>query len=358
MVNLEVLRNHAGRRLGNQPAWLIAGLAVPLLWAACSIAAGYEVRQGFAFIMRSAKYLALWNAGFCWLYLTTFWLGRLSGGTEAEPEELPLTGYQRRLHYLIDLGLLPLLGALAACIIFPVLLVYTGEPYGHGAFEKSMFWVEGGIVNPWTWRMILVAGVILSGGGLVLAAGLLIDRLCPWKPLAIALLPAAGALAHFAIRRGEWDFFRFTYRQTSGYSPWLFLAVLATILAMLAIAAWAPRWLRWTVGGILAVLIGALAVVAMAQHPGSHDPELAGLSRLAGDLRFVTAWFAGHLHPLLNISLLMESFPSSVVLENPGSGADQPWRIPLWLGAGVYPLGICLAMALFFVLGGRTRHRD
>ncbi|HES58198.1 MAG TPA: hypothetical protein ENO21_02080, partial [Firmicutes bacterium] len=341
MLNLEVLRNHMARKLGSQPLWLICGLAGSLLFAAFAISLGYEVRQGFVFTMKTAKSLVLWNIGYTWFYITIFWLGRLTSGDEPEHEELPLSGYQRRLHYLVDLGMLPLICALAACVVFAVLLVFTGEPYAHGAHEKSMFWVEGGVLNPWAWRMALVAAVILSGSTLVLAAGLLIDRLCPWKPLAIALLPAVGTLAHFAIRRGEWDFFRFTYRQTSGYSPWLFLAVLAAMLAILVISAWSPRWLRWTAGGMLAAGIGALAVVAMAQQPGSHDPELAGLSRIAGDLRFVTAWYAGHLHPLLNISLLLESFPSSVVIDNPLAGTDQPWRIPLWLGAAVYPLALC-----------------
>lgn len=358
MFNFEVLRNHVRRRLGGQPVWLIAGLAVPLLWAACAIASGYEIRQGFVFVMRNAKYLTLWNAGFTWLYVTTCWLGWISQPAGQEEEELPLTGYQRRLHHLVDLGLLPLLCALAACIVFAVLLVFTGEPFAHGNYEVSMFWSEGGILNPWSWRMVLVAGVILSGSTLVLAAGLLIDRLCPWKPLTIALLPAAAVLAHFAIRRTEWDFFRFTYRQTSGYSVWLFAAVLALMLILLVLAAYAPRWLRWTAGGVVVIIIAALAVIALAQTPGGHDSELEGVAHVLGDLRFVTAWFAGHLHPLLNISVIMESFPSTVVIKNPAGIADAPWRIPLWFGAGVYPLALCLVTGVLYVAGGCRRARD
>jgi hypothetical protein len=401
-VAFELLRVDARRCLSAQPGWLLAGVAGPLALCLHTILRPFDLRASYGHLVQCAIWLAGWYTAFTIFYTVAGWLRPLRPEAEAELRHLPLGPLHFLLRRWIELGLLPLVTLVLSLPFWLAVLAYSGVPYGQQWAAEEWLWNTGGtFLNLWSARVIWATLAMV--GGLLLPLGFVLWLDATLRP-ALLRIPALLGLAiggYFGVARlaagyGQWsaDYgpLIMCYRQTRGYHTTAFLLAPGALLLLALLSGLLPRGLR--IGLALLAGLGAAVLLLLPLLPrGDLLPLREALDTpCLRDLRQGVAFSLGHLSAPKNVRLIFGSLRSNVLL-TPGASVIEPaypymesdpklseaensqrWekaysayqaamgsyarqisalpRLPLWFGAGLWPL----LLGLLAPLGILLRH--
>jgi hypothetical protein len=102
-------------------------------------------------------------------------------------------------------------------------------------------------------------------------------------------------------------------------------------------------------------VVGLVLVLFQHRLPGAETTAV--IRRHLGDYRYAIAYYICHLSPAENIDLLCFDYPTNVLLDDKYAHNLIPSRVALWVGAGVYPLLMCLCALVGMWQGAALRGR-
>jgi len=351
--------------LARQQTALLLGLVGPTLIIGWTIFMPLNLLTVQESLRHALYLLAAWYILFTEVYVLIVWLRPRQQRDEEQLEHLPLSATQFFIHRFIDVALIPIAVAILSLPLFLVLLVYVGVPYTmrhelsytlrvDDTGSGYITWAR--LPTPWGWRMFFVGLNLISATFLPLMLAMLLERLISWTPARAIMLLGLTAATYFVIKRAVYEYFYVCYRQTRGYNPVPFVLVFLLLLLIPFLISWLTPRGRIALGVALAVLIGALALLPYLQHGLPGQRTTATIRDALGDTRYALGYYICHFSPKENISLLLYSYTSSVLIDNHRKGDLIPRRVSVWVGAGLYPPLICV-LAFTGMLAGTTLRR-
>lgn len=357
----ELLWRHSALQVRRQGGWLAVGIIGPLVITLAMLLRPFDLRSGLDIVQRTAVLFAAWYVGFALLHILNVWLAHRPGEQQHVEAHLPLPAGQFFLHRAVEQSVLPLLTGVLTLPLFWVVLTYIGLPYGEdpGVRQWRIIgdWEDwASSTEPWGLRAMFLILILAACTLLPLALGAVLQEAVEWVPGRCVLLLAVPTGAFFLIRIVGEDCCRGAYRQTRGISPWPFLAVFIALLVvpfLIGVLSRRGRMILLIAAAIIALSLLALPMVKH-QLPGVRTAAM----RVAYlDAKYALGYFLGHLSPKENIDLVLHSYSSNVLTNNRRVGDMIPQHVALWVGAGVYPLGLPLLAFALLWLGITMRPR-
>lgn len=357
----ELLWRHAALQLRRQGGWLVFGVAGLLVIALARVLRPFDLRNGLDAVQHTAVLFAAWYVGFALLHILNVWLAHRPGEQPQIDAHLPLPAGQFFLHRAMEQSVVPLLASLLTLPLFWVVLTYIGLPYGEDPSVEHWRvlgnwddWVSS--TEPWGLRAMFLILILAACTLLPLALGAVLQEAVEWVPGRCVLLLGIPTGAFFLIRMVGDDCTRGAYRQTRGVSPWPFLAVFIAMLAVPFLVGLLGRRGRLILLALAAVAVLGAVALPMVKH-AIPVPRTTATRAAYLDTKYALGYFLGHLSPKEDIDLVLHSYSSNVLTDNHRRGDMIPQHVALWVGAGVYPLGLPLLAFALLWLGITLRPR-
>ncbi len=318
----------------------------------------FNLRQGYDLTRFFAQYSSVFFALFTTLYVTSRWLVPHEGVEEYELSHLPLSETHWFACRVIDLCAVPLAVLLLLLPVYGIMLLLYAPPYG--VSETTWVWRIGEedsyprFSQPYAIRIFWTHLTLAYSALMPAAVAVMLRETVRWPLLRIIVLFALEVGAYLSCHRIRYEYLELAYKKTSALSfpPFLMLAIL--LIALPILVGWLNKRVRAWLAAIATACVAVFAALPYLQYAFLGVNTTAWLRNTLGDMRYAMACFFGHLDPLENNRLLLDSYASALLFPD---GFFPPHRISIWVGAGIYPIFFALWLIIGLGIGYRLRNK-
>jgi hypothetical protein len=372
-ISWELLGRSAQRTLARrgERLWLGLGLLGPLAICTWTILKPFNLLQAYHNLQQCAIWLAGWYTALPILYACSVWLRPQPAGEE-DLRHLPLSARHFLLARAAELTLTPLRCAALTLPLWFIVLAYVRVPYTQQRVMEEWVWWGDVVTVHWGVRLAWVTVALLGAILLPAATALLIHETV--RPMFARLALLLGpALLVYALTRFTPEQLRVPYSTVRAlYAP-AFWGVALILLGGVLLAGWLRPRTRLALAAMLAILaVAAFAAPRFGGAVGRDIQRTAGLTLRT--VHLADLWTLQHLSAPRNVRLLFDRSTSAVLLkwrdlppepaypQMDGYDWDAPElqayrkqmearhaayarlpRVPMWVGAGLWPLLVALA---------------